>query len=66
MLSIQNHFLDTNMILSIAFKDSHFNKCMNYYKLEYKRHISYHVKDEALGVIERMRLIAFSMVSYIK
>lgn len=66
MLSIQNHFLDTNMILSITFKGSNFNECKNYYKLEYKRYISYHVKDEALGVIERMRLIAFSIVSYIK
>lgn len=66
MLSIQNHFLDTNMILSIAFKESNFNECRNYYKLEYERHISYHVKDEAIGVIERMRLIASSMMNYIK
>ena len=66
MLSIQNHFLDTNMILSIAFKESNFFECRNYYKLEYKRHISYHVKDEALGVVERMRAIAFSMVRHIK
>ena len=50
----------------MAFKDSNFNECRNYYKLEYKRHVSYHVKDEALNVVERMRLIALSMVSYIK
>ena len=66
MISIQNHFLDTNMILSIAFKNSNFNDCRNYYKLEYKRHISYNVKDEAFGVIERMRLISADIVKYIK
>ena len=54
------------MILSVAFKNSTFNECKDYYKLDYKRHISYHVKDEALGVIGRMRLISFSMVNYIK
>ena len=32
--SIQNHFLDTNMIISIAFEDSNFNECKTYYKLE--------------------------------
>ena len=35
MLSIQNHFLDTNMILSIAFKGPNFYECRNYYKLEH-------------------------------
>lgn len=66
MLSIQNHFLDTNMILTIPFKGSNFNECRNYYKLKYKRYISYHVKDEAFDVIERMRLISLNMNSYIK
>ena len=66
MLSIENHFLDTNMILSIAFKDSNFNECREYYQLEYKRHISYNVKDETLGVIERMRLISSNVLKYIK
>lgn len=66
MLSITNHFLDTNMILSIAFEDSNFNECKRYYKLEYKRHISYNVKKEIRTVIERMRLIANDIIRYIK
>lgn len=66
MLSIQNHFLDTNMILTIVFKDSNFKDCRNYYKLKYKKHISYNVKDEALNVIERLRLISFDIIGYIR
>ena len=54
------------MILSIAFRNSNFDECRDYYKLSYKRYISYNVKDESLGVIERMRLIAFNIVKYIK
>ena len=56
--SIQNHFLDTNMIISIAFEDSNFNECKTYYKLEYKRYVSYNVKNETLNVIERRKIIA--------
>lgn len=54
------------MILTIAFEDSNFNDCRNYYKLKYKKHISYNVKDEALNVIERLRLISFDIIEYIR
>lgn len=64
--SIINHFLDTNMILSIAFEDSNFDECKTYYKLKYKRYISYNVKDETLNVIERNKVIALNIISYIR
>ena len=54
------------MILTIVFKDSNFKDCRNYYKLKYKKHISYNVKDEALNVIERLRLISFDIIGYIR
>lgn len=64
--SIQNHFLDTNMILTIAFEDSNFEECKTYYKFEYKRYISYNVKNETLNVIERKKLISLNILSYIE
>lgn len=66
MLNIENHFLDANMVLSVAFKDSDFDVCLEYYKLDYTRHLSYNVKKEIYQVIERLRIISFGILYFIQ
>ena len=44
MIRIKHHFLDTNMILAIPLKNDNYIDCLEYYKLDYERHISYHVE----------------------
>lgn len=66
MLTIKNHFLDTNIILSIAFENSNFKICADYCKLNYNRFVSQTVKDEAHAVVERFRKISIDIVKHIK
>ena len=66
MIRIKHHFLDTNMILAIPLKNDNYIDCLDYYKLDYERHISYHVEKEVFSVIQRLRLISLDVFKHIK
>lgn len=66
MLKIKHHFLDSNMILAIPLRNDNYRDCVEYYKLDYERHISNHVEKEVFSVIGRLRLISLNIFNHIK
>ena len=66
MLQIKHHFLDTNMVLAIPFKNDYYHDCVEYYKLNYERYISYNVEKEVFNVTGRLRLITIDVFNHIK
>lgn len=66
MLKIKHHFLDANMILTISLKNDNYRECVEYYQLDYERHISVHVEKEVFSVIGRLRLISLDIFKHIK
>lgn len=54
------------MILTIPFRDDNYSDCVEYYKLNYERHISNHVEKEVFNVIQRLRLISLDVFKHIK
>ena len=65
MIKVKHHFLDTNMILAIPLMNDDYSDCVEYYKLDYERHISNHVEKEAFSVIGRLRLISLDIFKHI-
>ena len=66
MFKLKHHFLDTNVILSIPLENKNYRDCIKYFKLDYERHISNHVKVEIFQVIARLRLISLNIFNHIK
>lgn len=66
MLKIKHHFLDTNIILAIPLRNDNYHDCVEYYKLDYERHISNNVEKEVFSVIGRLRLISLDIFKHIK
>ena len=66
MLKIKHHFLDSNMILAIPLRNDNYRDCVEYYRLDYERHISNHVEKEVFSVIGRLRLISLDIFNHIK
>ena len=66
MIKVKHHFLDTNMILAIPLMNDNYSDCVEYYKLDYERHISNHVEKEAFSVIGRLRLISLDVLNILE
>ena len=66
MLKIKHHFLDTNIILTVPLRNENYHDCIDYYNLNYERHISNHVEKEVFSVIGRLRLISLDIFKHIK
>ena len=54
------------MILAIPFKNDYYHDCVEYYKLNYERYISYNVEKEVFNVTGRLRLITIDVFNHIK
>ena len=54
------------MILTIPLRNDNYHDCVEYYKLNYERHISNHVEKEVFRVIQRLRLISLDIFKYLK
>ncbi|MBO5150877.1 MAG: hypothetical protein J6B73_01750 [Methanobrevibacter sp.] len=54
------------MILAIPLRNDNYRDRVEYYKLDYERHISNHVEKEVFSVIGRLRLISLNIFNHIK
>lgn len=54
------------MILAVPLRNDNYSDCVEYYKLDYERHISNHVEKEVFTVIGRLRLISLDIFKHIK
>ena len=52
--------------MAIPLRNDNYRDCVEYYKLDYERHISNHVEKEVFSVIERLRLISLDVFKHIK
>ena len=65
MIDLNNHFLDTNIFLSVVFSDNTKHICDDYFKLEATRFTSTSVQKESKEVISKMEDLSFEIIKSI-
>ena len=60
------HFLDTNIFMSISFKDKFKESCTDYFKRKYVKYTSEKVENESYNLITKSEYISFEILKEIE